>query len=48
MDQTLEPITQLFLNIFPQPFFLTMLDVIAVVFEAIFGFFGLNVGFVAV
>jgi hypothetical protein len=48
MDQTLEPITQFILNVFPQPFFLSMLDIIAAVFEAIFGIFGLNVGFVAV
>jgi hypothetical protein len=48
MDQTLEPITQLVLNVFPQPFFLTMLDFIAKAFEAVFGFFGLNVGFVAI
>lgn len=48
MDQTLEPITQVFLNLFPQPAFLFMLDILAGIFEAIFGFFGLNVGFVAV
>jgi hypothetical protein len=48
MDQTLEPITQLFLNLLPQPAFLFMMEVLADIFEAVFGFFGLNVGFVAV
>jgi hypothetical protein len=48
MDQTLEPTTQLFLNLFPQPGFLWILTVYADLLNGLFSFFGLNLGVVAV